>query len=230
MAARSTLNPDQKTQPGAAEGGGPVTYLSNGRVNQKLRTRDSLVAVAADLMSRGLPLSVPEVADAARVSRTTAYRYFPTSEMLRAQASLAAAGLLETRHIDEIAHGSGTPEEKLIAVIDASDAMTAAHEHSYRTMLRVSVASDKEEDRGHFSRPGFRRNWIEAALDEYRHTLGRARFDRLTAALTLFCGIEPFVVLQDICHLTAEEALQVKQWAGRLLLEGALQSSKKNDD
>lgn len=207
--------------PGEKSGSRSAEYLSAGRVNQKLRTRDSLVTVAADMVMRGVPLTVPEVADAARVSRTTAYRYFPTSEMLEAQASLHAAGLLETRHIDEIAHGSGGAEDKLISVIEASDAMTLAHENSYRTMLRFSVAGGMEQYNEHFGRPAFRRKWMEASLAEHHQTLGRKNFNRLTAALSLLCGIEAVVVLQDICHLSADEALDVKKWAAKLLWQGA---------
>ena len=137
-----------------------------------------------------------------------------------------AAGSVETRHIDEICHGTGSPEAKLISVIEASDAMTLAHENSYRTMLRFSVAGDTEQYREHLSRPGVRRKWVEAALAEYRQTLGRTNFNRLTAALSLLCGIEAVVVLQDICHLSANEGLKVKTWAAKLLLEGALRSSE----
>ena len=49
-------------------------YLDLGRTNQKRRTRDVLINIAADLIRSGKPISVTDVADAAGVSRTTAYR------------------------------------------------------------------------------------------------------------------------------------------------------------
>ena len=49
------------------------------------RTRALMIATASAMMRRGLSPSVSEVAEAAGVSRSTAYRYFPTlADMLRA--------------------------------------------------------------------------------------------------------------------------------------------------
>ena len=80
--------------------------LKIGRVNQKLRTRDTLVNVAAEFIRRGKDFSVADVADRARVSRPTAYRYFSTPELLRAQATLFAAGRIETTALDQVAQGT----------------------------------------------------------------------------------------------------------------------------
>src|SRR5689334_2091027 len=53
-----------------------------GRVNQKRRTRAAIVAAAKGLMSQGVTPTVAQAAEAALVSRTTAYRYFPTQDSL----------------------------------------------------------------------------------------------------------------------------------------------------
>jgi AcrR family transcriptional regulator len=47
-----------------------------------------LLRAAADLVAQGRAPSVTEVADAADVSRRTAYRYFPTQEQLLTEVSL----------------------------------------------------------------------------------------------------------------------------------------------
>ncbi|MGH7668804.1 MAG: TetR family transcriptional regulator, partial [Gemmatimonadaceae bacterium] len=47
---------------------------------QRRRTRLALLAAAARLIAAGAAPSVAEVADAADVSRRTAYRYFPTQD------------------------------------------------------------------------------------------------------------------------------------------------------
>ena len=196
-------------------------YLSIGRVNQKLRTRDALVAVAVEMIRRGVSISVTDVADAARVSRTTAYRYFPTSELLAAHATLQAAGDSESQHLHDVAIGPGESRDKLEQIIVGSDAMTAAHEAAYRSMLRLSL--DASNEKGELiRRPAYRRKWLEDALADTRSELGAPLFNRLTAALSLFCGIEAFVVLQDICHLKPEEAREVKRWAAQTLLQSAL--------
>src|SRR5882724_3735066 len=62
--------------------------LDVGRSRQKLRTRRLLIETAVQLIAAGGQPSVTEVADAAGVSRRTAYRYFPTREKLHAEAAL----------------------------------------------------------------------------------------------------------------------------------------------
>jgi AcrR family transcriptional regulator len=62
--------------------------LRKGRANQKLRTRRTLLETAAAMIAKGQRPTVTEVADAAEVSRRTAYRYFPTQVKLMTEASL----------------------------------------------------------------------------------------------------------------------------------------------
>src|SRR5580698_3059408 len=50
---------------------------TRGRVNQKLRTRNAIVAAAVELSRTGREVTMPEVARTALVSEATAYRYFP---------------------------------------------------------------------------------------------------------------------------------------------------------
>ena len=56
-----------------------------GRVNQKARTRAAIVDAAQALRSASGRPTVAEAADAAKVSRATAYRYFPTQEALQVE-------------------------------------------------------------------------------------------------------------------------------------------------
>src|SRR5690349_14165032 len=58
------------------------------RSNQRYRTRKDLIAAAARLMEGGRKPSLEEVAEAALISRATAYRYFPNVEALLAEASV----------------------------------------------------------------------------------------------------------------------------------------------
>ena len=197
-------------------------YLDLGRTNQKMRTRDALVSAAVDVIRAGQPVTVADVADTARVSRTTAYRYFPTSEMLAAQATLAAFDQIEVRALEAIAAGPGTPQQKLERVITGTDAMTAGHEAAFRSLVRFTVEARGSNNSVIPRRPGFRRQWLDTALSSLRAELGHSRFERLTAALSMFCGIESFIVLNDICLMPHGEARDVKQWAGQLLLRAAL--------
>src|SRR5207302_11507963 len=59
-----------------------IPYELSGRTRQKQRTRSALVAAARDLVARGHTPTVDEAATIASVSRTTAYRYFPSQRAL----------------------------------------------------------------------------------------------------------------------------------------------------
>src|SRR5688572_2075084 len=59
-----------------------------GRTQQKRRTRRLLLATATGLIAAGKEPTVAEVADAADVSRRTAYRYFPTQDQMLVEAAL----------------------------------------------------------------------------------------------------------------------------------------------
>src|SRR6266498_1386790 len=59
-----------------------VPYLEGGRSRQKARTRDALLAAVRKLIARGITPTVEDAAEAAGISRTTAYRYFPNQRAL----------------------------------------------------------------------------------------------------------------------------------------------------
>lgn len=204
-----------------------VSHLETGRVDQKQRTRDALVAKAMELLRAGKVFSVAEVADLARVGRTTAYRYFPTQASLLAQAVLTAVGHMDEGHFDGFFKTCSDPALRVEAVVKTADASVRAHESEYRTMLRLSFESEAR-DVPHRSR--FRVKWLEKALADVRRQLGKKSYERVVAALGLCVGIEPSVVLGDIYQLSAENAREVKLWAAKALLRQALEEAAMNNE
>lgn len=195
--------------------------LTSGRVQQKLRTRDALIAAAIELVRAGHYFSVADVADAAGVGRTTAYRYFPTQEMLFAQAVLQFVGGADDREMYRTFAADSAPEHRLDAVIIGSDDSMAAHESEYRAMLRLSL----EQRPGNDDLPRrqmYRLRWLEDAISSLEPTIGTTAYRRLIAALSLCVGIESHVVLHDICMLKPAAAREVKRWAAQALLRTAL--------
>ena len=75
-----------------------------GRVNQKRRTRAAIVEAAQAMLQEGVTPTVAQAAEAALVSRTTAYRYFPTQESLLVELSV---NLDVARH-----RGAGRPARR----------------------------------------------------------------------------------------------------------------------
>jgi AcrR family transcriptional regulator len=192
--------------------------LDSGRVNQKLRTRDHLVAVAAELIREGHNFSVGDVADLARVGRTTAYRYFPTQDQLLAHAAVWKLARLEHFDYAQIFDGKTSPFERVDAVVGASDKSTRDYEKEYRTMLRVSLGGTELLPQ----RTAFRREILAKALCGTEATLGRERLERVISAICMVIGIEALVVTRDVCLLSPERSRQIKRWAADALLRKAL--------
>src|SRR5215210_3987144 len=210
-------------------------WQQQGRINQKRRTRAAILAAAVELLEGGQRPTVAEVADAALVSRATAYRYFPTQEYLLFEAALESTRSDIDRELEENTLPEG-PEARLEMLIDALQKRIIDKEAAFRTMLRLSLEQSSEEEvvvvegehyRGESPLPlrlrgGGRVRWIKKALAPVEGRLEEQTFRRLVAALSLCMGIEALVVLRDVCALEPSEAEEVLRWAARTLLRSSL--------
>lgn len=196
-----------------------MASLHTGRTNQKRRTRAAIVAAAAAMLKAGQTPTVAEVADAAAVSRATAYRYFPSQEHLLGEAALELAVPDVPREVEA---AGKLPEARVDAAVGATMQYVLDHEPALRALLRRSlepIAAGEEPPR---RRTGRRVDWATAALGPVADQLGEADHRRLVAALSLCLGIETLVVFQDVCGLDRAEAQEVARWAAQRLLAGAL--------
>ena len=169
-----------------------------------------------------------EVADAALVSRATAYRYFPTQEYLLFEAALESTRSDIHQELEENTLPED-PEARLEMLIDALQKRIIDKEAAFRTMLRLSLEQSPEveeqydgESRPSRLRGGGRVRWIEKALAPVEGRFEEPHFRRLVAALSLCMGIEALIVLRDVCALEPEEAEEVSRWAARTLLRCSL--------
>ena len=203
-----------------------MSNLAGGRTNQKLRTHIALVEAAAKLVRQGRNFTVAEAADLAKVGRTTAYRYFPSAETLIVHASLYAITEVEKQSIGVSLESTTSADERLRAVIEASDASIAGHDFLYRTMLRLSLNRDNTTHEDVLPRrSGARKAVLESAIGALRKRLGDEHYEKLTAALSLFLGIEAAVVLCDVCLLPQDEARDIKIWGAVSILRRALEEA-----
>jgi len=205
-----------------------MSNLTGGRTNQKLRTHLALVEAAAQLVREGKTFTVAEAADRARVGRTTAYRYFPSVETLVVHASLYAVTEVEKQSIGAALESKTSADNRLRAVIEASDQSIADHEYLYRTMLRLSLNTETSEEGELPRRSNVRKEVLDSAIGALRKQLGEKHYERLTAALSLFLGIEAAVVMRDVCMLSPEKARDVKVWGASLILAGALREAARS--
>ena len=193
------------------------------RANQRERTRLAIMEGARKLLREGKIPSVADAAEAARVSRATAYRYFPTQSALIQEA--VHTGLPNTwepdrRHADLLAFADRV--ERAVA-----EMLTLTHDNEaiLRGVLLLSLqqwatiqAGDKLEEEP-VRRGSGRIPAIQAALAPYQDTLTPAALRRLTIGLSLIVGAESLVVLRDIWDLEETEAKEVARWIARTLAQ-----------
>ena len=186
------------------------------------RTRRLMLNTAVGLMRGGETPSVSEAAEAAGVSRATAYRYFPS------QAALVHAVVDEALGpILSWSSRSTDPESRVVELLDFSMPRIIEFEATFKIALKLSLdqwargRSGKLGDEPEFKR-GHRIELIHDATRPLEATLSKARFKRLNQALSLVFGLEAVVVLKDLCDLDTEEMQKVVVWAARALVRTAV--------
>lgn len=194
-----------------------VAYVLTGRRHQKQRTRDALVAAARELVAQGATPTVESAAASAAISRTTAYRYFPSQRALlvAAHPEMEALSLLPEK-------APGEAGARLDVVIEAFLHLIVSTEKQQRTMLRLSL----DPDPGHRGdlplRQGRAIGWIREAVAPLRGQMAESDMERLILAIRSAAGIEPLVWLTDIAGLSRDEAVKLMRWSAGALLRSAL--------
>jgi AcrR family transcriptional regulator len=206
----------------------PEARQADPRANQKERTRQAIVEAARELQRQGIEPSVAQAAEAARVSRATAYRYFPTQDAL-----LLDLGIMPlTAPIEELVANltSADVETRLLALLDVLNRMVISEETSMRRAL--SVYQDTWL-RGHRDgnnspaavREGRRMRWLDDVLEPLRD-LPDDQYRRLRAALALTLGADSIVIMKDVCALDDDTALDVLRWSATALLREAIHDAQ----
>lgn len=181
---------------------------------------------AVQIARAGREPTVVEAAEAALVSKATAYRYFPTQEALLLDVStefFAHPGPGEVLR--------GIREEDVLQRWDAAcravHGLCVDHEPLLRALERSIhdswLRAHQEEDRaeGMLTRQGRRRGYIEEAIEPLRDELGEAAWQRLSRGLATLMGIGPVAALKDIYGAEDEEIAETLVWAGRAMIETA---------
>jgi AcrR family transcriptional regulator len=194
------------------------------RANQKQRTRAAIVEAAARLLRAGQAPSVADAAEAAKVSRATAYRYFPTPEALHLEiASITPAFAPIDSFLAEL--DTSDVAQRVLRLQDKANAITFAEEAQMRMALRVYLdtwfASRRNGADAPALREGRRMRWLDRALEPARRSMQRQHWQRLRAALALTLGGEAMIVMKDVCRLGDAEARDVLRWAAEALLQSA---------
>lgn len=193
-----------------------IPYELTGRRNQKARTRTALVDAARELLSSGTTPTVEEAAEAAAVSRTTAYRYFPNQRALvvAAHPEVDRDSLLPEDPPED-------PVQRVDLVLHATNRIVRDWETQLRAALRLSLDPDADP-----TEPVLRRGrvigWLADALEPLATTHPDLDRERLAVAIRAATGIEAFVWLVDVAGYPREDALELLHGNGRAILRAAL--------
>ena len=187
-----------------------IPYEMEGRIGQKRRTRDALIAAARELVANGETPTVEAAAEAASISRTTAYRYFPNRRALlvAAHPETGPSSLLPEDAPDDAA-------TRLDLVIDAFTPLTArergATAHDAATLARsrsraaCAAATPAGSRASNGSRKRSRRSATRCPTTESTAS---------TLAIRSATGIEAFVWLTDVAGLSRHDARRAHALVG----------------
>jgi hypothetical protein len=177
-----------------------TSYEQSGRIQQKRRTRDQLIAATRELIAeKG---SAPTVADAATAA-----------SMIAAHPETAVTSLVPPDAGDGV-------EERLRAAVHAFTAVIVDTESQQRTMLRLSLQPGTASDLP--LRKGRAIGWFEDALAPLRERLSSADVHKLAVAIRSVVGIEALIWLTDVAGLTRAQATGLMQWSAQALLNEAI--------
>ena len=191
-----------------------TAYEESGRTRQKARTRNELIAATRALIENGTPSpTVEQAAEAASVSRTTAYRYFPsqTALLVAAHPEIDESTLLPDDAGDD-------PAARLDLAVERFVDLVLETEAQQRTMLRLSLEGNHDLP----LRQGRAIGWFADALAPLEPRLGKAEIRRLAIAIRSATGIESLIWLTDIARLSRPKAARQLRWTAQAMLAQAL--------
>jgi AcrR family transcriptional regulator len=203
---------------------GSEPYEATGRTAQKLRTRQALIDAARKLIMNGITPTVEEAADAASISRTTAYRYFPNQHdlLVAAHPEIELRSLLGEQPSDSV-------ETRLNTIVSEYLQQTIDNEAALRAALRLSLDPQGIHREKLLLRQGRVITWLKDALEPLRGRLSEQSIERLVYAIRAAAGIEALIWLCDIAGLSREEAKKLMIWSSRALLQAALAEANPSE-
>lgn len=192
-----------------------------GERGARARTRKLMLETAIELMQAGYTPSVSDVAEAAEVSRATAYRYFPTqADLVHAVVNEALGPILGWES------DSTNAEARVEDLLAQSMPRILEFEATFKAALKLSLEQWAREQHGDSDEPPFKRGHrvelLQQAIAPLKKTLPKKQFQRLAMALSLTYGLEVLIVLKDLWGAEFDEVQDVAQWAARALVKAAV--------
>jgi AcrR family transcriptional regulator len=197
-----------------------------GRNSASARTRKLMLQTAVELMEKGETPTVSQAAEAAGVSRATAYRYFPSQAALTQALVDEALGPILNWDSDQ-----ESAESRVDDLLHSSSKRIVEFEAIFKAALKLSLEQWARDQAGTLGEePEFKRGHrielLQKAIAPLKRELSKVQFSRLAKALSLTYGIEVLLVLKDIWGMGEKEIQSVARWAARSLVRMALLEAK----
>ncbi|CNF62749.1 TetR family transcriptional regulator [Yersinia bercovieri] len=192
----------------------------------KARTRRLLIDTAMSMYEQGAFPSITEVANAAQLSRATAYRYFPTqSALVSAMVDESLGPILAWQPTQPDAG------QRIAELLSFAYPRMLQHEGVLRAALHLSLQqwADNRSNPNNKEKlvRGNRKRLLKLAVEPLEEKLAPAALQRVIHAFSLIYGSEVFMVLKDIWHLNDADIQDVTQWMGRAILLQAETDAKQ---
>jgi AcrR family transcriptional regulator len=192
----------------------------------KAATFRLLLDTAMEIIRQGGPVpSVAEVAARARVSRATAYRYFPSRSALVTavvDSSLGPVRMNASDLPDARARVHQLLEQTFPRFKEFEPQLRAAAQLALEHWARERAGILEEEP----YRRGHRVRILQHALAPLAEQLTPALRERLHRALSVLYGIEAYVILKDIWGASDREVVRIALWMADALIDAALRDAR----
>lgn len=188
----------------------------------RARMNRIMLDAAMRLMQEGLIPSVTDVAEAAQVSRATAYRYYPSQAALIQASVDEALGPILGWQSD-----SQDSEQRMRELLTFAYPRMEMYEATLKAALRLALDQWARRHAGSLGEEapmqrGHRIGLLASAISPLKSQLGSRQFERLSQGLSLIFGTEAFVVLKDIWGLDRKQAEDVALWTCHALIRSAI--------
>jgi len=191
--------------------------LDSGRQSQKKKTRQNIISSTQELMSKGTPFSLEDVAEHSNTSRATVYRYFSNIDILCSEAVLDIQTKPTDKLVEECEH---LPlSEQILYIQNYFNQLAINNEVAFRKYLSVYLKDEFSEDKS--SLRGARRTAaLHLILSPFKKKLGEETYTKLIVSACTLMGFEPLIVTKDVCGLDSKSSKEYLSWSLEMLLKG----------
>ncbi len=184
-----------------------------------------LLDTAMDIIQQsGHIPSVAEAAARSKVSRATAYRYFPSRSALITAVIDSSLG-----PVRKLASDNPSGRERVHELFVQTFPRFKEFEAQLRAAAQLSLEQWALERAGLLEEEPYRRGHrvriLQHAIEPLAPLMKPAMRDRLHHALSVVYGIEPYVILKDIWGMRDRDVERTALWMADALIDAALRES-----